>query len=286
MLRVGVMSRLIPLSVSLLTSHSSVNDALSFNLLPLNPGELIAGGLAALRLSAVVLMLPVLASIPWRARIGIAVILGAALSGTHSTSVSEWSWASIISELLTGASLGIGLRVTLSALQSAGTWVDEQTATGLSAEPVLPESDENTSGSAQVLSWIGAWLILTSAPWGADLAIMQHAIDSLGEIPLGTVIAPAQLPEWCVGLLRGWSHLAIGVALPVCLVAGLLQAGLSMVGRGLGVGVSQAMSPLRAGLTCLLLVVVLPWQATRIDETLRSPPIVIGQPSNQDGDRP
>lgn len=263
-----------------------MNDALSFNLLPLNPSELIAGGLAALRLSAAVSMLPVLANVPWRSRIGIAVILGVALSGTHSGPTTEWSWAAIVSELLTGASLGIGLRTTLSALQSAGTWIDEQTSTGLSAEPVLPDSDESTSGSAQILSWIGAWLILTSGPWGADLAIMQHAIDSLSEIPLGTVIAPSQLPEWSVGLLRGWSHLAIGVALPVCLVAGLIQAGLSMIGRGLGVGISQAMSPMRAGLTCLLLVVVLPWQSEQIDESLNTPPIVIGPASVRAGDRP
>ncbi len=263
-----------------------MNDALSFNLLPLNSGELIAGGLAALRLSAVVLMLPVLSSIPWRTRIGIAVILGIALSGAHTNPTTEWSWAAIISELFTGASLGIGLRVTLSALQSAGTWIDEQTATGLTAEPILPESDESTSGSAQVLSWLGAWLILTSGPWGADLAIMQQAIESLGEIPLGTVIVPSQLPEWSVGLLRGWSHLAIGVALPVCLVAGLIQAGLSMIGRGLGIGLSQAMTPMRAGLTCLLLVIVLPSQVERIDEVLDSPPIVLGQADTGAGDRP
>lgn len=263
-----------------------MNDVFSFNLLPLNSGELIAGGLAALRLIAVVLMLPVLSSVPWRARIGIAVILGVGLSGTHSGSVTEWTWAAMFSELLTGASLGIGLRVTLSALQSAGTWIDEQTATGLTAEPVLPESDECTSGSAQVLSWLGAWLILSSGPWGADLTILQRAIDSLGEIPLGTVVVPAHLPEWSVGLLRGWSHLAIGVALPVCLVAGLIQAGLSMIGRGLGIGLSQAMTPLRAGLTCLLLVIVLPWQAERIDEGLDSPPSVLGQPNVLTGDRP
>lgn len=263
-----------------------MNDVFSFNLLPLNSGELIAGGLAALRLSAVVWMLPVLTSIPWRARIGIAVILGVALSGAHTTPMAEWTWAAIVSELLTGASLGIGLRATLSALQAAGTWIDEQTATGLTAEPVLPESEESTSGSAQILSWLGAWLILTSGPWGTDLAIMQQAIDSLSEIPLGTVIAPSQLPEWSVGVLRGWSQLAVGVALPVCLVAGLIQAGLSLIGRGLGIGLSQAMTPLRAGLTCLLLVIVLPWQAERIDEVLDSPPVVLGQANTQTGDGP
>lgn len=263
-----------------------MNDILSFKLLPLNASELIAGGLAALRLSAVVAMLPVLASIPWRARIGIAVILGVALSGTHTGTVAEWSWPAILSELITGASLGIGLRVTLSALQTAGTWIDEQTVTGLAAEPILPDSDEATSGSAQVLAWMGAWLILTSGPWGADLAIMQHALDSLSEIPLGTVVTPSQLPEWSVGLLRGWSHLAIGVALPVCLVAGLLHAGLTLLGRGLGVGLGQAMTPLRAGLTCLLLVIVLPWQAEQIDQSLNTPPLVIGQRHATAGDRP
>lgn len=241
---------------------------LLLDLLSLNLGEIIAAGLAALRIGGVVLVLPVLATVPMRARIAIAIVLGVALGGTHAGSVTTWSLAAAISELVTGVTLGIGLRVTLSALQAAGTWIDEQTSTGLTAEPVLPDSDDNTSGSAQVLTWIGAWLILTTPPWGAELAVIERAIDSLTVIPLGTIVSPTQLPEWTVGLLRGWSELAMGVALPVCLVAGLIQAGLALLGRGLGVGVGQAMSPIRAALTMVLLMVVLPWQAERINEHL------------------
>ena len=239
---------------------------LPFDLLPLHPGELAAAGLAALRISAAVAVLPVLATVPIRARIAIAIVLGVALGGLHADSNASWSIAAVVSELATGVALGIGLRVTLSALQAAGTWIDEQTSTGLTAEPVLPDADDNTSGSAQVLTWIGAWLMLTTPPWGADLAVMQRAIDSLTIIPLGTVVSPSHIPEWTLGLLRGWCELAIGVALPVCLVAGLIQAGLAMLGRGLGVGIGQAMSPMRAALTGVLLVVVLPWQADRIDD--------------------
>ena len=244
----------------------TVSLPLTHELLSLDPGELIAAGLAAVRIGAAVSVLPVLATIPWRARIGVAVVMGMALGGTHAGSVTDWSFAGVLSELVTGASLGIGLRVTLSALQTAGTWIDEQTSTGLTAESILPDSDENTFGTAQVLTWIGTWLILTAPPWGADLAVVQRVIDSLTAIPLGTVVTLSRLPVWTVGLLRGWSDLAVGVALPVCLVAGLIQAGLTLLGRGLGIGLGPAMSPLRAGLTCLLLVVVLPWQAERIEE--------------------
>ena len=241
---------------------------LLLDLLSLNLGELAAAGLAALRLGGAVSMLPVLATVPWRARIAIAIVLGVALGGTHAGSVARWSVAAAISELVTGITLGIGLRVTLSALQSAGTWIDEQTSTGLTAEPVLLDADENSSGSAQVLTWIGAWLILTTPPWGADLAVMQRALESLTVIPLGTVVSPTQLPEWTVGLLRGWSELAVGVALPVCLVAGLIQSGLAMLGRGLGIGIGQAMSPIRAAITTMLLIVVLPWQTGQIHNHL------------------
>ncbi len=237
-------------------------------LLSLDPGELVAAGLAALRIGGAVSVLPVLATVPWRARIAIAIVLGVALGGTHAGSVTTWSVAAAISELVTGVTLGIGLRVTLSALQTAGTWIDEQTSTGLTAEPILPDADENSSGSAQVLTWMGAWLILTTPPWGADFTVMQRAMESLTVIPLGTVVSPTQLPEWTLGLLRGWSELAVGVALPVCLVAGLLQAGLAMLGRGLGIGIGQAMSPIRAAMTCVLLVIVLPWQAEKIHEHL------------------
>lgn len=254
---------------------------LAHELFSLVPGEFIAVGFAALRIGAAVSVLPVLATIPWRARIGVAVVMGLALGSTHVGSVTDWSLAGILSELVTGASLGIGLRVTLSALQTAGTWIDEQTSTGLTAESAMPDSDENTLGTAQVLTWIGTWLILTAPPWGADLEVVQRVIDSLTAIPLGTVVSPSSVPEWTVGLLRGWSDLAVSVALPVCLVAGLIQAGLTILGRGLGVGLGPAMSPLRAGLTCLLLVVVLPWQAERIEEGAVSdqPSAVSFQPS-------
>ncbi len=249
--------------------------SLPVELLSLKPGDLVAAGLAALRIGGAVSMLPVLATVPWRARIAIAVVLGLALGGMHADAVTTWSTAAAISELVTGAALGIGLRVLLSALQTAGIWIDEQTSTGLTAEPALPHPlDDNSSGTAQVLTWIGAWLMLTSPPWGAELSVMQQAIDSLTTIPLGTIVSPAQMPEWTVGLLHGWSQLAIGVALPVCLVAGLLQAGLAMLGRGLGVGIGQALTPVRAGLTCLLLIITLPWQADRIDEMA-----INGQPS-------
>ena len=251
------------------------------DLLSLSPGELVAAGLAALRIGGVVSVLPVLATVPLRARIAIAIVLGVALGGMHADSVPIWSIAGAFSEIVTGITLGIGLRVTLSALQTAGTWIDEQTTTGLSAEPVLPDTDDNTSGSAQVLTWIGAWLILTTPPWGADLVVMQRAIDSLTVIPLGTIVSPSHIPEWTIGLLRGWSELAIGVALPVCLVAGLVPAGLAMLGRGLGVGIGLAMSPIRAALTCVLLVIVLPWQAERIDDHLQRaaiPPLATCHP--------
>jgi len=255
-------------------------------LLSLNAGTFTAVGFAALRIGAAVSVLPVLATVPWRARIGIAIVMGLALGGIHTGSAVNWSVEGALCELLTGASLGIGLRVTLSALQAAGTWIDEQTSTGLTAESVMPGSDENTFGTAQVLSWMGAWLILTTPPWGSDLAIMQRAIDSLNVIPLGTVIAPSQIPAWTVGVLQGWSHLAVGVALPVCLVAGLIQAGLAMLGRGLGVGLAQAMTPLRAGLTCLMLIVVLPRQAEQIDLAIRHPPRAISQNSTASEVRP
>ncbi len=247
--------------------------SLLLELLSLTPGDLIAAGLAALRIGGAVSVLPILATVPWRARIAIAVVMGLALGAMHTGTASTWSIAAVFSEIVTGVTLGIGLRVILSALQTAGTWIDEQTSTGLTAEPAIPDPlDENSSGSAQVLTWIGAWLMLTSQPWGADLAVMQRAIDSLTTIPLGTILSPSQLPEWTVGLLRSWSELAIGVALPICLIAGLIQAGLAMLGRGLGVGIGQAMTPVRAGLTCLLLIVALPWQAERIDEVAISGP--------------
>lgn len=225
-------------------------------------------GLALLRAAGLTLALPWIGQLPVRARIGLAIILGVALSGFSDSTAAVWSIGGALSELLTGLSLGIGLRVIMSALTAAGTWIDEQTTTGLTSEPLLDEADDSGSGTAKILAWLGAWFILTTAPGGGDLAVMERGIQSLTEIPLGSVISPGQLPEWIVGLLRVGSELAVGVAIPVCLIAALVQGGLALLGRGLGVGIAPALSPMRALLSCGLLLVVLPWQAERIDQAL------------------
>lgn len=225
-------------------------------------------GLAALRAAGLVLALPWIGQLPIRARIGLAIVLGLALAGFCDSSTVHWTIGGAVSELLTGLSLGIGLRVITTALTAAGTWIDEQTSTGLTSEPLLDEADDTSSGTAKILTWLGAWLILTAAPGSGDLAVIERGMHSLTEIPLGTVISPGQLPEWVIGLLRVGGELAVGVAIPVCMVAGLIQGGLALIGRGLGIGIAPALSPARAILSCGLLLVVLPWQAERIDQAI------------------
>lgn len=225
-------------------------------------------GLAVLRAAGLVLAFPWTGQIPFRARIGLAIVLGIGLAGFSDVSTAQWSIGGALSELLTGLSLGIGLRIISSALTAAGTWIDEQTSTGLTSEPLLEDADDSCSGTAKILVWLGTWLILTATPGGGDLAVIERGLNSLTEIPLGTVVAPSQLPGWVTELLRVGSDLAIGVAIPVCLVAGMLQGGLALVGRGLGIGIALAMSPVRALVSCALLLVVLPWQAERIDQAV------------------
>lgn len=225
-------------------------------------------GLAVLRAVGLVLAFPWTAAVPIRARIALSIVLGIALAELSNIASIHWSWGGAVSELLTGLSLGIGLRVVVSALRAAGTWIDEQTSTGLTSEPLLGEADENSSGTARILTWLGAWLILTANPWGGDLAVIERGIESLTEIPLGTTLSPGRIPEWVTGLLRTGSELAMTVAIPVCLIAGLVQGGLALVGRGLGIGIVPALSPFRAILSCGLLLCVLPWQAERFEQAI------------------
>lgn len=227
-------------------------------------------GLAILRSAGLVLTLPWSELLPLRARIALSIVLGIALAGHVNSTQIAWSVSGAVSELLTGLMLGGGLRSVILALQSAGTWIDEQSASSLSAESWLTQADGNSSGSAVIVTWLGAWILLTAPPWGADIAVIEHALGSLTHVPLGTVISPGQILDWGVHLLRSGSDLAIGVALPICLVSALIQGGIAMIGRGLGVGIVPALSPMRAILTCLLLAFSLFSSAERIDHSVQN----------------
>ncbi len=179
-------------------------------------------GLALLRAGGLTLALPWIGHLPVRARIGLAIILGVALSGFSNTTTVVWSIGGAVSELLTGLSLGIGLRVITSALTAAGTWIDEQTNTGLTSEPLLEEADDTGSGTAKILTWLGAWFILTAAPGGGDLAVIERGFQSLTQIPLGSVISPHNFPSGSWGCcasaanwLWGWQSPSVW-SLPWC----------------------------------------------------------------------
>lgn len=235
------------------------------DLLSRNPPRCGTLFLGAVRVAGAMLMLPMLAVIPWRLRIAIAGVVGGSLATLSPEVEVDVSIAAFLSELMIGISFGIGFRWTLSALHAAGTWIDEHTGTGLSAEAALIEPEESTSGSVQILVWAGAWLLLTSRTMGVEVAMLHRLNDSWTTLPLGSSISPTDIPTWLVDTLQTWSELALGVALPLFLLMGMIQGAVSLMGRGLGVHLGPTISPLRGGLTLLLFWIVLPLQADRIE---------------------
>ncbi|RLS51576.1 MAG: hypothetical protein DWH91_18880 [Planctomycetota bacterium] len=235
------------------------------------PPEWVVTGLAMCRLSGMVLACPFAGAgvIPWRARLAMALVIAWPLAATVPAHPQvTLTGGSVLGELLSGVLLGLGMRFVLTALRSAGNWIDEQTSTGLTAEPVLDTpADADMQGTAQLLVWIGSWLLLTMT-LGAEGPWIESLRASFIALPLGTLSSTDQWVSLMVGWMRAGSLLALGIALPICLMQILLQGALAMFSRSWGIPLGQAISPIRAALALILLGALLPRNAERVEAEL------------------
>lgn len=203
--------------------------------LHLDMGWLIMLWLATLRLSALLLLTPVLggASVPPQARLimllALAALMLAALPAMRPPAMGEglgelWQWA--IGELLIGAAMAFGLHCAFGSFALAGKMLDLQI--GFSVGAIF---DPLTRSAAPLLGSLltGLGGVIFYAMDGHHLLLRMVAY-SFEKVPLGSTL-PWQVAKPFVDQFGAMFVLGLTLAAPVVVALFLVDVGLGIVSR-------------------------------------------------------
>ena len=161
--------------------------------------------LALFRVSAVVMTAPVLGSrsVPFKFRIVIALLLtltaiplidGSAIDSTEPKLLG----AAILSEVIIGLLLGIGVMIVFAAAQIAGTVISQMAGIQLS-----DSLDPNTGQSASPVSQLFGVLSLAAfALVGGPELVVSAMLDTFVELPLGRSLETSNVLSLVAELLQ------------------------------------------------------------------------------------
>ena len=193
-------------------------------------GQITLGFLVFLRLSAFFALLPGFGeqSVPTRIKLGLAlamtVIVTPAVSGHLQIAPPV---PMIFTEIVTGAMFGIGLRLFVMALQTAGAIAAQATSLsqllGGSASEPLP-----AMGHIMVISGL-ALAVMT----GLHIKAAQFFILTYDLVPAGTFPRPSIFSEWGVGQVANAFKLAFGLAAPFVILSVIYNLTLGAINRAM-----------------------------------------------------
>lgn len=192
--------------------------------------------LCSLRLSAMLMMTPILDGfgIPARIRVFLVVALSAAMVSAipHNNPVSTSNLGSFIGaaagELLTGALLGFGAMCAFAAFSFAGNLLDQQLGFGL-ANVFDPMTRAQSPLIASLLGLVAVVMFFTM---DAHHTLLRGFVYSLEKVPLGSgmhLASPSALVHQ-FGLIFSFGLL---LAAPVLFCIYLIEIGMAVISRNL-----------------------------------------------------
>ncbi|GAA1498209.1 flagellar biosynthetic protein FliR [Paeniglutamicibacter kerguelensis] len=196
-------------------------------------GNLEAMLLAAVRMTAFIIIAPPFSynAIPGRIKatlaVGLALAVTPRLSAGYQPQDTGPFLASVVLELVTGASLGFMVFLLFSAVQSAGGLIDLFGGFAM-AQGFDPQSMVNGAQFSRYFHWAALALLVSSDGYQLVLAGLFRSFDA---IPLGGVIAMDAVAE---NLVRGVEQMfvsAIQIAGPLLVVLVLADIGLGLLTR-------------------------------------------------------
>jgi flagellar biosynthetic protein FliR len=204
-------------------------------LLDLAEGTLWQGVLIFFRIGALMALVPGFSeqAVPLRIRLGLALALTAvAIPALQPMATSTpWDFATTLqflaTETVTGLALGMGLRLMILALQTAGGMAAQsaslsQIAGGAAAEP-LP-----AIGHVLVIGGLALAMMM-----GLHIRLVELIIESYRVVPPGRFPDAADLSEWGVaGVSRAFS-LAFTLAAPFVIVSVIYNLTLGVINRAM-----------------------------------------------------
>ena len=221
---------------------------------------LIAGGMVFLRLGAAMAVLPAFGeqAVPMRIRLAIALSFTLIIAPAVAPEVAELAtrpngWLrAVATETVAGLTLGIGLRLFIHALQTAGTMAAQATSlaqffggAGVDPQPAISQLLLMAGLALAVMAGLHVRL--------AELFILSYALMPAGKFPAGWALA-----GWGVAQVARAFALAFSLAAPFVIAALIYNMALGAINRAmpqLMVAFVGAPALTWGGLVLLLLVV-------------------------------
>ena len=185
-----------------------------------------------LRVSAFVSLLPAFGerSIPVRVKLGISVTFTLIILPTVQPPDLAPGFLPMVrlvgTEVLIGMTLGIGLRLFVLALQTAGAIAAQ--ATSLS---------QLLGGAADPLPAMGYFLMLAGLTLavilGLHIRAAQFLIQSYAMFPMGSLPAPSDLSQWGVAQISSSFSLAFALAAPFVIASLIYNLALGVINRAM-----------------------------------------------------
>jgi len=186
-----------------------------------------------LRVSALVSLLPAFGerTVPARVKLGLAFAFTMAITPAVSPPAMAPQFDSIVwfilTEITAGILLGIGLRLFVLALQTAGSIAAQSTSLaqvlgGAVAEPV--------PAMGQILVMGGLALALMG---GLHVRVAEMVILSYDMLPMGRLPSGADVSEWGVDQIRRAFSLAFTLAAPFVVLSVLYNVALGVINKAM-----------------------------------------------------
>lgn len=186
-----------------------------------------------LRVSALVSLLPGFGeqSIPARVKLGIAFAFTMIIAPAVSAPALPMQFDSVIwlvlTEIVAGLILGIGIRLFILALQTAGSIAAQSTSLaqilgGAVAEPV--------PAMGHILVMGGIALAMMA---GLHVRVAEMVILSYDMMPMGTLPSGSDVSEWGVDQIRRSFSLAFTLAAPFVILSVLYNVALGVINKAM-----------------------------------------------------
>lgn len=205
-----------------------------------------------LRIGAVAALMPGFGeqSVPQRVRLGIALAFTAVV--TPAVEMPRLALAGYGAEVLSGLALGLGMRMLVLALQTAGAIAAQAT----SLSQILGGAGEPQPAIGHLLTLAGLALAMTA---GLHLRIAEFLILSYDVLPAGRLPDAGDIAEWGVAQVAGGFRLAFALAAPFVAASLIYNVAIGIINKAMPqLMVSMIFSPALSFGALVMLAVAVP----------------------------
>ncbi len=183
--------------------------------------------LVFLRIGAAAFLIPALGeqSIPQRIRLAAALAITAVVAPGVSPMPGPPTPMAVFAEVAAGLAIGLGLRLLIMALQTAGTIIAQAVSLAQMFAGTGPEPQPIVS-NLLVLAGIAVFVALGGLERSVALLLMSYEL-----VPLGQAPEPAALADWGLSRITDLFALAFALAAPFLLAALLYNLALGLINR-------------------------------------------------------